>query len=127
MSIIFEILICIISSILTFECSKINRIGPIRASAGLTLLSYIDFSIINYFYAINVDYYLALFFGATFVGMSCPTRFSRVSIVISGALFSLIFTLIGKFLVGLGGVLGLSAFLSVFLIEVFRKLHKTIK
>jgi hypothetical protein len=126
MIILISLIVSSLASLLTFEVSKFERIGPIRASSGLTLLSFIDFSIINFFIPIDVNYWMAMFFGATFVGMSCPTKFSRRSILVSGALFAVIFSIISGYLQGLGGVLGLSAFLSIITIQLLRVLKKRI-
>lgn len=87
--------------------------GNIRASAGLTLLSFIDFSLIHYFFDIDVLYFTSIFFGGTFVGMSCPTKVTTIEILISACFFALFFIFLVPLVPGMGGALGLSAFLSV--------------
>lgn len=117
----FYCVISIVAALLTYECSKISWLGPIRASCALTLLSFIDFAIINYFFAIDIRFVTTLFFGATFVGMSCPTKIGRFGLSLSALFFSLLFLNLVPLLEGMGGALGLSAFLSVFFMALIKK------
>lgn len=127
--ILFYCFISLVAALLTFECSKISWLGPIRASCVLTLLSFIDFAIINYFYAIDIRFVTTLFFGATFVGMSCPTKIGYLSLSLSALVFTLLFFNLVPLLEGMGGALGLSAFLSVFFMTLIKKsfLHIKVK
>jgi hypothetical protein len=111
--IVFTIVIALVAALLTFELAKIDWIGPIRASAGLTLISYIDFHIINYFYTIDINSMMAVFFGASFIGMCTHKAFEYFHIAAAAVFFAGIFTYVTPYWSGMGGALGFSAFLSV--------------
>lgn len=121
---LIAILISCLSSYLTFEFSKIKYFGAIRASAILTLLFYIDLLILNYFFLVDIDFFLSIFFGGSFIGMSCPSKVGYYSLFGGAIIFSVLFIYLLPYLPGMGGALGLSAFLSVFLVLSIKKIIK---
>jgi hypothetical protein len=117
-------LISLVAALLTFELGKLSFIGPIRASAGLTLLVHIDLALINSFTAIDVETFAAAFFGASFVGMASSERFNHLQIALAGFLFALLFTYILPWFAGIGGLLGFSAFLAVSVSYLLEKAYQ---
>lgn len=103
------LLTSVLGAIICFEASKFQKLGALRASALSTLV----FGFVLYLVGIREEVYLAAFYGASFAGMSCPTRFARLGIALSGLVFGLLFTLLVPHLQGYGGALGVSAFVSV--------------
>lgn len=116
--IIWAIIISQLGAYVTFILSQRNRFDAIRASAGLSLLAYGIFTLID----INAQMYSTVFFGATFIGMSAPTRFSNKTIIVSALFFALFFIYLVPLLKGFGGALGLSSFLSICLTHSLRLL-----
>lgn len=119
----FSLIVSVIAALVTYECAKISWLGAIRASCVLTLLSFIDFAIINYFFAIDINYMTTLFFGASFVGMSCPSKLGYKSLILGSLLFAILFFYLVPVLEGMGGALGVSAFLSVFTMALIKKIR----
>lgn len=117
---IANIVISLIASISTFHLSKFKSFGAVRSSAFLSLIAYV----ILYFISPHYELYAIVFFGGSFVGMSCPSKMNNVTIVIGGVLFALFFQYLVPFLKGYGGALGLSAFLSVAIIQLILHLRR---
>lgn len=123
----FVILVALITVLVTFEFGSYPKIGVIRASAGLTLLALIDLNLINYFYAIDIDYFMAVIFGASFVGMSSKKRFTYLDMSWAALIYGILFLYFLPLLEGLGGALGLSAFISVVIIHLIKEIGKNLK
>lgn len=129
-------IICLIScsaALLTYELAKLPAFGVIRASASLTILAFALFKLASFWLVLDVDFLTAAFFGGTFVGMSSPAKYGRFSMLICAILFSLLFLFLLPLLDGIGGALGLSAFLSICLWTLLKRikgwflLHKASK
>jgi hypothetical protein len=86
-----------------------NNMGNVRATSLLTL---IFIGLTFPFTYENMPALHAIFLGATFVGVTDPTRLSRKQLSIASFIFSLIFQFLIVYLKGFGGALGLAAFLS---------------
>jgi small basic protein len=93
---------------------KKKRMNAIRASSLLTLLFVAATVPVPYFFVPKLQ---AAFFGATFVGMSEPSRLCEKRVLVAGFVFSLIFCALLQFKVGLGGTLGASAFVACLLVH----------
>ncbi|MFG1481670.1 hypothetical protein ABMA79_08650 [Halobacteriovorax sp. HFRX-2_2] len=106
--------VSLIGALSTFHLSRFKKIGAIRASGLLTLVAYA----ILYFTVPNYEMMAVIFFGSTFVGMSCPTKMHNYTIVIGAVFFALFFQYLVPYLKGYGGALGTSAFLSVLIIQL---------
>lgn len=100
-----------LAALLTFELSKLKWAGATRASAILS----IAFAIISrqLFVESDAEAFSAIFFGGSFVGMSSAERFGRGWVLWAGLLFGGVYWSLVHYISGLGGALGLSAFLSV--------------
>ncbi len=111
------ILILIVSQVaaqLTHALALTKHFGSVRASSFLTLLfigltSFLTNPIIATLHAV--------FLGSSFVGMTDPTRLSRLQIFLSSVIFSFIFYFLIAYLKGAGGVLGFSAFMSCLIVH----------
>lgn len=122
----FSLMISVTAALATYEFAKRPKIGSIRASCILTLMAFVGFSTINYFYTIDIHFMMTLFFGATFVGMSCPSKLSYLSIIFGALIFSGLFFNLVPVLEGMGGALGLSAFLSVYMMSLVKKMKSAL-
>jgi hypothetical protein len=107
---LIEFLIIFSGAIITFKLSSLRFIGPIRASSGTTLI----FALIVKLFPFEWPTYTeVLFFGGTFIGMTGVERMFRFTLPLSCVLFNIYFFSITPYLKGIGGALGLGAFLSV--------------
>ncbi|WP_193038824.1 hypothetical protein [Pseudoalteromonas nigrifaciens] len=114
MSIEYSIL-ALIGAFLTFYLAKHSRFDGIRASAALSIVTYLTFYWLN----LDPELYSVVFFGGTFIGMSAPHRFGIYTLASSAVIFSLLFEYLVPILDGYGGALGVSAFLSVCICHLF--------
>lgn len=106
------ILILIVSQIATQATHALalkEHFGSVRASSLLTLI-FIGLTI-PFSYEM-IPALQAVFLGSSFVGMTDPKRLSRMQLFFASLIFCFIFQFLIIYLNGLGGVLGLSAFLS---------------
>jgi hypothetical protein len=102
---------------MTFEFAKKSKIGAIRSSTAVTILFFLILTVVNFFTEIKVEYFVTVAFGASFVGMSCPSRFSRFAVVVGSIIFGFLFYYLVPLLEGLGGALGFSAFVSICIVS----------
>ncbi len=111
------ILILIVSQVaaqLTHQLALTKHFGSVRASSFLTLVfigltSFFTYPIISILHAV--------FLGSSFVGMTDPTRLSKLQICLSSIIFSFMFNFLIGYLKGAGGVLGFSAFISCLIVH----------
>ncbi|EQC46138.1 hypothetical protein M900_1828 [Bacteriovorax sp. Seq25_V] len=82
-----------------------------RASTLVTLFFYVILLFIRTHIVFDFEYFLALVFGASFVGMSCPNRVGFLGVFLGSIIYSGLFHFLVPMLTGFGGALGLSAFL----------------
>ena len=118
------IILSILISFITYELAKNNRIGVIRSSAIVTLIAYLVLFILQSVLNFNLELYSTCVFGASFVGMSCPSKVSRLLLLLASLIYSSLFISLVPLLKGVGGALGLSAFLSIFVILFLSHLIK---
>ena len=86
-----------------------KNIGSVRASSFLTL----SFILLTLPFSMEIIPALhAVFLGSTFVGLTEPRRLSRYQLFVASFIFCLIFQFLILYLKGLGGSLGVSAFLA---------------
>lgn len=119
---IIYILVSQVATISTNLCIRKNKLNSIQSSTITTLIFYTLLLSINYYHSIEINKLLTIFFGATFVGMSSPQKISFFELFISSLLFTLLFIFLIPLLSGIGGALGLSAFLSVFKVNSVKKI-----
>ena len=91
-----------------------HLLGAVRASALTSLLYYLTLGLII---PLEANYYGAMFFGGSFIGMS---KASSIEIVLAAIIFIVFYKYVAVLLAGLGGVLGLGALLSIFIVLVFK-------
>ncbi len=108
-------LIILLGAKITFFLSPLKYCGPIRSSTLATLGFVLLTKVMPLSWPLYSD---VLFFGGSFIGMSGIERLSRYSLPLSCLIFYLYFYEVGPHIKGLGGGLGLGAFLSVIPIAV---------
>lgn len=94
---------------LTFYLSYHPRFTSVRASSLLTLLFYLGL----FMSGVAPDLWAGAFFGGSFVGMSAPHRFGVMAVTVAASLFAVCYEFLLPYIAGVGGALGVSAFLSV--------------
>lgn len=105
--ILFFVPICLFASFLTYTLIHKYHWNTIRASTIPTLFFALIFQQLDL-----PSSYQALFFGATFIGMSNEKRLGKLEVLFSSLLFVTIYTMLIGFFQGPGGVLGALAFLA---------------
>lgn len=108
---------------LTYLLSHHAKFTPVRASSLLTLLFYC----VLYLLGVAPDMWAAAFFGGSFVGMSAPHRFGMMAVTVAGSLFAACYEVLLPFIAGVGGALGVSAFLSVAAVHLLTRLLAKMK
>ena len=109
---ILALLLSLASSVLTYISVNHYRLCAVRSSLIVTLaLASIHLALFSQ----NNEIYL-LIFGASFIGMSSNNKFNLVDIIMATSVFYVLYNALKNILPSLGGVLGLSAFLSLFII-----------
>lgn len=119
MTTFLSLLLSMLTALLTFKLAKRESFGSIRASCLVSLLG-VALLQLNSF---EHSFFSSLIFGASFVGMSSPKVFNNIHISLSSLIFGLTYLWVTPLLVGHGGSLGLSAFLSCFFVLAA---HKTV-
>jgi hypothetical protein len=99
----------LLTSVLTRWLIKEKKVAPIRASSFITLMILGALSLFQFEYK---DLLGAAALGGTFVGMTESARLPKRSFLFAGLLFSLLFYFLLPLNQGLGGALGMAAFLS---------------
>lgn len=105
--ILFFAPLSLFASFLTYTLIHKYHWNIIRASTAPTLI----FTLIFQAMGLSNSYH-ALFFGATFIGMSNENRLGKLEVLFSSLLFVLIYATLIDFFQGFGGVLGALAFFS---------------
>lgn len=111
-----EIGICALGALASSEVGRRSSWGAVRASAGTSLVFSLFAYLLRWLGYDVPDEYLSLFYAGSFVGMSSLMRLNRLEVIIAGIGCAFIIWRISPFAPGMGGVLGLSAFLSVFFV-----------
>ena len=96
--------------------------NPIKSSALLAVAFYLSLQLLGLYHVFEIERWAALFFGATFVGMSTKERLRFVPLVAASIIYAIIFYLASPFYNGIGGALGVSACFSVILVLVIQNL-----
>lgn len=112
----------VVSATLTYHLINRKNVCAVRASSGVTLL----LCLIVYFINPNLAQLFAVIYGASFIGMSLTSRFLLFEVIGASIVFVVITPMISSFSPSIGGVLGFSAFLSLLLFSVGRKLYRQI-
>lgn len=105
------LIVSLFTALSTFKLSHYPRVGVIRASSLVTLAFFLLLKFVQSYTSFDLDFYLALVFGATFVGMSSSDRVGLLGVALGSIVYSVIFFYLVPLLEGFGGALGLSAFL----------------
>jgi O-antigen/teichoic acid export membrane protein len=113
MNLLLLLCVSVCGALGTFFLAQHRFFNPVRASSFLTLV----FIALAYALTSHVELWSAAFFGGSFVGMSAPHRLSVLMLTIATAVFVAFFVWLLPLLEGVGGALGLSAFLSVVIIR----------
>lgn len=107
--------IALVATYGTHFLSQNNKIGPIRASSLLTLVFCVTTYPIHHEIIPSLN---ALFFGASFVGMTSPKKLSKLQLSIACLIFCFIYIFLIHHLKGIGGALGFSAFVSCLFTQI---------
>lgn len=97
-------------SVVTFLFGNLKQLGVIRSSCFVGLISYLFFPA-----------QATLLYGATFVGMCSREKFSVIEVVISSLFYYIIVYFLTQWFKGVGGTLGMSAFLGVLLWQIMKR------
>ncbi|MFT7298576.1 MAG: hypothetical protein ACI81S_001578 [Sphingobacteriales bacterium] len=105
----------VIAASSTFYASTTLKMGPVRASALLSLIVALFFNFFDTLLSPELTKVIPIvFFGASFLGMVSPKVLSNYRfLALGGFLFSLIFINTSFFFQGFGGALGTSANIAV--------------
>ncbi len=109
----------LVSSQFVFWSVKRLKVSGIRASAFSSLL----FSLILWtLHTPNFDSLSAAWLGGSFLGMSHPDTFSSTELLFGAAVCSVLFIYVLPWNIGLGGALGVAAFVTCGLLRGFKSL-----
>ena len=100
----------------TYFLAYLPKMGAIRASALSTLLCYAVLFVC--FKSHFAELMSAIFYGGSFVGMSTQQRLSWKGIGIASCIFGWLSAMLLPLIEGIGGALGICAFLSVVIVYV---------
>lgn len=114
------LIISILSAFLTHYIAVRYKQGAIRSSALLSLAFGFMLLMLNQIIFIDIEKWLQVFFGASFIGM-CSESWSNRQILIASLFYTLLYFLIFPILPHSAGGLGLCAFSSVLISSLFRK------
>lgn len=106
-------LFSLMGALLTYATHRHSPVSTIAASSGLTLLCYLMLTLSSF----EPDYYAAIFFGGSFVGMTAPHKLGYVGVASAAIIFSLFFVGVIPYISTFGGALGCSAFIAVCIIQ----------
>ncbi|MCB4435909.1 hypothetical protein LHL20_06575 [Alteromonas sp. McT4-15] len=116
------IVIAVVGGLSTFALSLVPFIGAIRASTLATLVAYTVFWVV--FDSSTANAFGALFFGGSFVGMSSSAKLSWLGVTLAASVFGVLSAAILPLLNGMGGALGVCAFLSVVIVYLSGRLYR---
>ena len=106
---LIQFMICTSASLGTYLLIHRYHQSAIRSSAFITCLFCLLIIILD---VPILKQHEALFFGATFVGMSSFEKLGKLGIIFSASLYLVLYSILVSFLQGIGGALGTIAFLS---------------
>ena len=109
----FEAMVVIVGALSTLALSK--KLGAVRASALATLVFYLILLPVTN--PLELKLYSSLFFAGSFIGMS---NASKIEVILASIVFLVFYENVAMLLGGLGGVLGLGAFLGIFIVLAFK-------
>jgi len=109
------LLSAVCGALVTFHLSSNKKLDSVRVSSGSSLLFYI--AVWWLCGAVEANLYGAVFFGGSFVGMSSPVRLSITGVVGASILFAGLFITVLPHLDGVGGALGVCAFVCVSIVS----------
>lgn len=98
------ITISITASVLVYWLNNYKNWGALKASAITSLIFSIPFEVINF--SGLTELVPAVFFGASFVGMSSSKALNWTTLILSGVLFGIIYFMLNDVLEAFGGALG---------------------
>lgn len=120
----FYILAAILGTLGTGYLIRVKEFSPVRASSLLTTFLV---SLVMVFDMKWGNKIAPVILGASFVGMSEPTRLGYRSLSVASIAFTFIFLFIIPFNPGFGGALGLGAFCSCIIIYCMKKIFSKIR
>lgn len=112
------LLFAILGGVITYKVSTLPWISAIQASSISTLICYLLMFFILGTETANT--YTSVFFGGSFVGMTSSRRLSIKGVTLAACIFGVTSTLLLPFLEGIGGALGVCAFISVSAVHLLK-------
>lgn len=106
----------LLGGIVTYKASSQPWMNSVRASSAGTLVCYLMVLLLAGTDKANV--YATMFFGGSFVGMTSSHRLNHTGILIASCVFGAISAVILPLLNGIGGALGVCAFISVVIVHL---------
>lgn len=110
------VLTALAAALITFYFSNSKHADAVRLSSATSLLFYFVFWCVADESAAN--YFSAVFFGGTFIGMSRLSRISYTGVIAASILFGWLFMVLLPLLKGVGGALGVTAFVCVSIVSL---------
>ena len=117
---IFSFILAISSTLFTYQWAKSPKVSPTQSSAFVSLFLFLLLFFLNKIVPLPYEELCALSFGASFIGMSSPTKATPLQLVIAAIIFSMMFHYLSPRYWGIGGALGFSAFVSLLPIHIIR-------
>ncbi|WP_372652312.1 hypothetical protein [Halobacteriovorax sp.] len=109
----------ILTSLVTYEFSKLRYVGAIRASSIV--------GICIYFICLEFESLEpSLLFGGTFVGMCSSNRINRLELVLATLVYFFALSFLKSYFNGVGGLLGMSSFIGVSSVLLLSVMHKKV-
>ncbi len=110
-----EFILSFITAYSTLKLHGSNRASSVFASSLVTIISFLVLLVINLVVDFDINHFMFFIFGASFVGMCSKEKGNFYQLLLYSFLYTVFLFNFSKYLTGIGGALGLSAFLSVYL------------
>lgn len=124
--IISFIIISLLGAISTHTLSWKFSQGVIRSSSLMSLLFGVMLMHLNQYFLIDIDFWLKVFFGASFVGM-CSEKWSLSQITAASLFYALCFEFLFPILPHTAGALGLCAFIGVICSQIIFRVKDSLQ
>lgn len=118
----FEVVLAVVSSLLTAKLINEYKKCPVQASSLVTL----TLCLLVTFFTKHYSEFFPIIFAASFIGMSSYSKFSKWEIVMAAIIMSLTHQQVAAIVPTLGGVLGFCAFVSLLLVKLFTNILKMV-
>ena len=122
-----HLLIAIGAAFVTQKIGGLPTMNAVKSSSLLTLVFCLILVLLGHQYEVAEAYWSALFFGATFVGMTGALHLKNFGLAMAASVYGLLFYFTNSFYNGIGGALGVSACFSVIFILILKGFFNKIR